>query len=69
MIKEVKNCEGSYTIFDTKTYRTVDIERIHEYSLTGKSKVRYRVDMGGRTQYSLLPLTEAKKKARQLLKK
>ena len=68
MLKEIKNCEGSYTIYNTKTYETVDIEKIHEYSLTGRSKVRYRVDYKGRTVYSLIPLTEAKQKARKLIK-
>lgn len=68
MIKELKNYEGSYTFWDTKTGVCVDVTRIQEYNPFGKKRSIYRVDKGGVTIGSMMPLSEAKSKARKALK-
>lgn len=67
-IKVEKMGEGSYAVYDNKSFETIYIEKIHEYNPYGKRKPRYRVDKNGRTIGSLLPLNEAKSLAKKELK-
>lgn len=60
--------EGEYVAYVAGTGINADIERIYEFNALEKAPVRYRVDFEGKTKYSLLPLGEAKAKAKELLK-
>lgn len=59
---------NDYTAWLVNTGHIVEIVKINEYALGSGERVRYRVDYNGKTIHSLLPLDEAKSKARKILR-
>jgi hypothetical protein len=54
MIKLIKECEGSWCIWNTKNNKCADIVKINEHNAYVKSKSRYRVDFKGSTISSMI---------------
>jgi hypothetical protein len=68
MTKTVKQYEGNWIVWNTKTDQMAEINAFDDYFM-GKVKRRYRVDKGGRTQASLIDtFAEAKKIAGKLVR-
>ena len=72
MIKQIKENEGKWTIYDDKTMITATIIKINEYSIIpeDEKKDRFRVDFNGKTIETMIDNFEkAKIKASNLVKK
>ena len=72
MIKQIKEAEGEWRVYDDKTMVDCKITKIDEYSIIPEDKKedRFRVDFKGKTIASMLPsLKEARKKAAEIIKK
>lgn len=54
MLKLIKEYEGKWFVWNTKTNKCADIIRINGYNPFGKSNPQYRVDVNGKTVESLI---------------
>ena len=70
-IKQIKENDGEWTIYDSETMVTATIIKIEEYSIIpeDEKKDKYRVDFKGKTIESMIKSFEnAKKKAVEVVK-
>lgn len=72
MIKQIKENEGEWTIYDDETMVTATIVKIGEYSIIpeDEKKEKFRVDFDGKTVNSMIgSFNRAKEKAIEIIEK
>jgi len=71
MIKQIKEADGEWRVYDDKTMIDCKITKIEEYSIIpeDKKKDKFRVDFKGKTVVSMIPsFKEARKKAAEVIR-
>jgi hypothetical protein len=71
MIKQIKEADGEWRVYDNKTMIDCKITKIEEYSIVpeNEKKDKFRVDFKGKTVASMIPsFKEARKKAAEIIK-